>query len=414
MSESLSVGIPSGRRATTCGYCAPPGQRTPVRSSYHSAGLSAVQLSSKVYQQMIDRGWRRSGRWCYKPDLRYSCCPQYTIRLDALAFKPSKSQRKVINRWNRYVLYGKESETMDVDAEQKKAGSTLNKTTFALTAAIHASEMNFHAEEHPAHRFEVTLEPSSYTREKYELYEKYQRDIHHDTVDGPTGFRSFLVDSPLSTDAIPYNSPPPPHLPKHYGSYHQLYRLDGELFAMAILDILPNCVSSVYFMYDKRWEHFSLGKASAMREVTLACEIRDAGGPEMGYLYMGYYIHSCQKMRYKGEYSPSYLADPVTYQWYPLKDCILLLEKNRYARFSEPSQSIQGDARPNDNSYPPVNQEVTDNARIKLTYAGKSLIVPLAMTNITKYKELRTEVEDCIQGLGSQVIKEVAFTFEAS
>jgi len=29
---------------------------------------------------------------------------------------------------------------------------------------------------------------------------------------------------------------------------------------MAVLDILPNCVSSVYFMYDKDWERFSLGK----------------------------------------------------------------------------------------------------------------------------------------------------------
>lgn len=31
---------------------------------------------------------------------------------------------------------------------------------------------------------------------------------------------------------------------------------------MAVLDILPHCVSSVYFMYDKRWERFSLGKVS--------------------------------------------------------------------------------------------------------------------------------------------------------
>jgi len=47
----------------------------------------------------------------------------------------------------------------------------------------------------------------------------------------------------------------------------------------------------------------------------------------MGYLYMGkphyysrrtlatkragFYIYSCQKMRYKGDYSPSYLSDPV-------------------------------------------------------------------------------------------------------
>ena len=34
----------------------------------------------KVYQRMIDRGWRRSGLFCYKPDLKRSCCPQYTIK----------------------------------------------------------------------------------------------------------------------------------------------------------------------------------------------------------------------------------------------------------------------------------------------------------------------------------------------
>jgi arginine-tRNA-protein transferase len=31
---------------------------------------------------------------------------------------------------------------------------------------------------------------------------------------------------------------------------------------MAVLDILPNCVSSVYFVYDKKWEKYSLGKVS--------------------------------------------------------------------------------------------------------------------------------------------------------
>jgi arginine-tRNA-protein transferase len=29
---------------------------------------------------------------------------------------------------------------------------------------------------------------------------------------------------------------------------------------MGVLDILPKCVSSVYFMYDKAMERFSLGK----------------------------------------------------------------------------------------------------------------------------------------------------------
>ena len=31
---------------------------------------------------------------------------------------------------------------------------------------------------------------------------------------------------------------------------------------MSVIDILPNCVSSVYFMYDNKWERFSLGKVS--------------------------------------------------------------------------------------------------------------------------------------------------------
>ena len=26
---------------------------------------------------------------------------------------------------------------------------------------------------------------------------------------------------------------------------------------------------------------------------------------------VGYYVHTCQKMKYKGEYPPSYLLDPV-------------------------------------------------------------------------------------------------------
>lgn len=105
---------------------------------------------------------------------------------------------------------------------------------------------------------------------------------------------------------ITYEREAPAHLPKNYGSYHQLYRLDGELIAMAVLDILPSCVSSVYFMYNNNWERFSLGKVtallandilkitdyiiqqlSALREAALAREIHEYGAKDMRYLYMG-------------------------------------------------------------------------------------------------------------------------------
>jgi arginine-tRNA-protein transferase len=33
---------------------------------------------------------------------------------------------------------------------------------------------------------------------------------------------------------------------------------------MGVIDILPSCVSSVYFMWEKEYEKFSLGKVSRM------------------------------------------------------------------------------------------------------------------------------------------------------
>jgi len=47
----------------------------------------------------------------------------------------------------------------------------------------------------------------------------------------------------------------------------------------------------------------------ALREIALA--------KEQGYKwwYAGFYIHSCVKMRYKGDYSPQYMLDPESYDW---------------------------------------------------------------------------------------------------
>lgn len=37
------------------------------------------------------------------PDMERTCCPQYTVRLDALGFKVGKKHRQVVNRFNRYI-----------------------------------------------------------------------------------------------------------------------------------------------------------------------------------------------------------------------------------------------------------------------------------------------------------------------
>ncbi|KAI0939731.1 hypothetical protein AcW1_004663 [Taiwanofungus camphoratus] len=250
--------------------------------------------------------------------------------------------------WNRFVLQGGDGENNVAHVEGPGSGvsnkgmkPSSQSPTLSLTAAIHDSEHAFLVGENHKHKFEVTLEPSSYSDEKFALYQSYQRQIHLEEDKSPHGFDEFLVKSPLRREPIPYPSGCPAHLPREYGSYHQLYRLDDELIAMGVLDILPNCVSSVYFMYEKKWEKFSMGKLSALRETSLAKEIHDAGVTDMGSLYMGFYIHSCPKMRYKGDYAPSYLADPEDYTWFPVEECRPLLDKFRYVSFAHPEHNIQ-------------------------------------------------------------------------
>ncbi len=78
-----------------------------------------------------------------------------------------------------------------------------------------------------------------------------------------------------------------------------------------MIDILPLCVSSVYFMYDPSYGFLSLGVYGAIREIGLTWSLSQSL-PKLKYYYMGYYIHTCQKMKYKANYKPSDLLCPVS------------------------------------------------------------------------------------------------------
>ncbi|GAB1191103.1 hypothetical protein APSETT444_000273 [Aspergillus pseudonomiae] len=170
----------------------------------------------------------------------------------------------------------------------------------------------------PAHRFEVNLEGDSVSQAKYELFLKYQTKVHKEDVSTwqQKDFKRFLCSGLKRSPADPKSTE------KKLGSWHQCYRLDGKLIAVAVLDLMPSGVSSVYILviraitdgrsYDPDYEQWEFGKLSALREIALSIE------DSYQYYYMGYYIHSCQKMRYKGSFKPQYILDPESYTWDPL------------------------------------------------------------------------------------------------
>ncbi|KAK7086703.1 Arginyl-tRNA--protein transferase 1 [Halocaridina rubra] len=164
----------------------------------------------------------------------------------------------------------------------------------------------------------------------YAVYRNYQLQIHHDSeyeCDRST-FQSFLVDGPL----VPWHPRSGPS--QGYGSFHHQYWLDGRLIAVGVLDVLPYCISSVYLYYDPEFSFLSLGTYASLRELALTRELHRAA-PRLKWYYMGFYIYSCPKMRYKGNYSPSYLLCPETYVWVPLHEATAKLDIAKYSRFNE-------------------------------------------------------------------------------
>lgn len=72
-------------------------------------------------------------------------------------------------------------------------------------------------------------------------------------------FNSFLVQTPLLQPHSERSGGRGPE-GQGYGSYHQQWWLDGVLIAVGVLDVLPSCISSVYFFWDPDLASLSLGK----------------------------------------------------------------------------------------------------------------------------------------------------------
>ena len=114
--SSPSVVEPHGSHGSKCGYCH---VSTDGRRSF---GLTSRRMRVEDYQAMMDRGWRRSGDYYYKPDNATSCCPNYTIRLDTRHFTPSKAQRKVTRRFDHFLQGHREGEGKRGEEEECKEG----------------------------------------------------------------------------------------------------------------------------------------------------------------------------------------------------------------------------------------------------------------------------------------------------
>ncbi|KAI6249881.1 Arginyl-tRNA--protein transferase 1 [Erysiphe necator] len=378
--DTLSVITPGEYIRGSCGYC----KNNHGDFSYRVDG---VDVTVEFYQKLLDRGWRRSGKLLYKPDQRASCCPAYTIRVDSLEYHPSKDQRQALNRFNKQIIGQKYLAAAAKIFPRNREQSQKRKQEFDLVERIHESESS--EQKFPLvhdQAFVVTLEVGNFTEEKYRLFENYQRVVHQQSPNQITreSFIGFLCASPIKEAHKDVNG-----TLLLTGSYHQCYWIDGKLVAMGVLDLLPQCVSGVYFMCHESVRELNFGKISAMREIALA--------KEKGYRwwYPGFYIHENVKMKYKRKFAPQQILSPESYQWHLFtKEIRLQLNYSKYIRLTGEENSDQSSLLDESLSQSSRNhQECNSDCH---SHFNENLLAPLYMRNVPgtlNTKQLQTEVD---------------------
>ncbi len=136
---------------------------------------------------------------------------------------------------------------------------------------------------------ETTQQPD--INEHYALYERYIDIRHSDGDMYPPSRQQYLdfLNNPLGcTDYIEM-------------------RLKGELIGCAVSDTLDNGLSAIYTYFCPNQTTRSLGRFAILYQIEQATKL---GLP---YLYLGYWIKSCEKMNYKSQYKPLQLL--VNQQW---------------------------------------------------------------------------------------------------
>jgi arginine-tRNA-protein transferase len=197
-------------------------------------------MTAAEYMQRMRQGWRRFGHAVFRPQCR-ACRACQPIRVTVDAFCPDRSQRRA-QKGNEGIVAVRIGEPCTTRAK------------LALYDRFHAFQSDTKGwPVHPA------------------------KDAHE--------YTNSFVTNPFRTE-------------------EWCYYLADRLIAVGYVDDLPEGLSAIYFFYDPRERHRSLGTWNVCNIIDAA---RERGRP---HVYLGYFVEKCPSMRYKARFRPNQVLGP--------------------------------------------------------------------------------------------------------
>jgi arginine-tRNA-protein transferase len=209
----------------------------------HLVGERAAELNDLL----THGGFRRSQSIAYRPACE-NCRACVSVRVLVDDFKPTRSMRRIMAR------------NADVASE---------------------------------------LRPSAPTSEQYSVFRSYLDARHRDggmadmTV---LDYAMMVEDSHVETRIIEYRRRQPYRPLKGRGG--------GELFAVALTDVLGDGLSMVYSFFESEHASRSLGTFMILDHIERASRMG------LAYVYLGYWVQGSRKMDYKGRFLPQERLTP--------------------------------------------------------------------------------------------------------
>jgi len=219
----------------------------------------AYMISTPVYSELVQHGFRRSGTYTYRPhcDGCRACVP---LRLPVKQFTPNRTQRRA---WKQHA----------------------------------------HLETSPH-----SLQDSA---EYYGLYQRYQRSRHPDggmDNDDRESYQNFLLQSHVDSLLVEFREPcgqATSTTPLVLSGVEGSGQADGTagrrgaLRMVSIIDLLSDGLSSVYTFYDPDLPRARLGVYNVLWQIELCRKL------DLDFVYLGYWIKDSRKMAYKTDYRPA-------------------------------------------------------------------------------------------------------------
>ena len=131
----------------------------------------------------------------------------------------------------------------------------------------------------------TVIKPAAFDADHFALYQRYQSARHaaesQEQATSPTEYLQFLGSSWCDTQFVEF-------------------RIDGQLAAVAVVDVLEDGLSAVYTFFAPEFAGYSPGVYAVLWQIEAARQL------ELDYVYLGFWIKNCRKMNYKNQYQPLY------------------------------------------------------------------------------------------------------------